>query len=350
MNAVAFKNKIEVQTEIWRGELPHVPVAQWPRLNAHQEKWISAVSKGFGHRTYLLQARTGNEVTGVLPLCLVNGPIFGKFLVSLPYVNTGGVWARDEHTATALISSACDLADKLQVKYLELRHEFEVDHSRINFQRTDKVHMRLELPTSSEELLASFKSKVRSQVKKSMQFGHTVEFGGRELVADFYRVFAANMRDLGTPVFSKGLFENILRQFGDDAELCLVFNEGAAAAAGLLVHANRSSEVPSASCIRKFNRTNANMFMYWHMLKRCIDRGSRQFDFGRSSADSGTYRFKAQWGAKPHPAVWQYYVRDGDPPAMTASSDGKQRLVKLWQRLPLWLTKLIGPTIVRGIP
>ncbi|MCG8648364.1 MAG: GNAT family N-acetyltransferase, partial [Pirellulales bacterium] len=196
----------------------------------------------------------------------------------------------------------------------------------------------------------SFKSKLRSQIKKSGEYGLEVEFGGAENLGDFYTVFARNMRDLGTPVFSRKLFANILKQFGNDAEICVVRKDRRAVAGGLLVHLGSVTEVPSASCLREFNRTNANMLMYQHLLQRAIERGSQTFDFGRSSAGSGTYKFKAQWGAQPQPAVWQYYVRKGSPEDMRPDAEGKQRLVKIWQRLPVSLTRLIGPPIVRGIP
>ena len=113
---------------------------------------------------------------------------------------------------------------------------------------------------------------------------------------------------------------------------------------------NHLTEVPSASCLRAFNRMNANMFMYQHLLFRAIERGSHTFDFGRSSKESGTFKFKKQWGALPYPAVWQYYVRQGNPEDLRPDSEGNQRLIRIWQRLPVWLTRLMGPTIVRGIP
>jgi FemAB-related protein (PEP-CTERM system-associated) len=210
--------------------------------------------------------------------------------------------------------------------------------------------MRLTLPSSDEELDASFKSKLRSQVKKSRSYGATVHFGGSELLDEFYRVFAHNMRDLGTPVFSRTLFAEILQHFRGDAELCVVRSENRPIAGGILVHSRGVTEVPSASSLREFNRTGANMLMYRHLLSRAIERGSHTFDFGRSSEDSGTYKFKAQWGAVPHPATWQYYVRKGDPNDMRPDAGGKQRLVELWQKLPVELTKWIGPPIVRGIP
>jgi lipid II:glycine glycyltransferase (peptidoglycan interpeptide bridge formation enzyme) len=108
--------------------------------------------------------------------------------------------------------------------------------------------------------------------------------------------------------------------------------------------------VPSASALREFNHTSANMWMYHQLLLRAIAKGSRQFDFGRSSLDSGTYKFKAQWGAKPQPTVWQYRVRYGDVNAVRPTSEKNQKRVEQWKKLPVWLTRLIGPTIVRGIP
>ena len=334
----------------WAGELPTVLDGQWFALNAHCSQWISAVSNGLKHTTYLVKATVNDEIVGVLPLCLVSGPIFGKFLASMPYLNTGGVWAKDAATAKALIDTACALADDLKVKHLELRHELPVEHDKLNLQRVDKVHMRLKLPDSIDSFSASLKSKLRSQVKKSHSYGLSHEFGGLDQLDDFYDVFAVNMRDLGTPVFPKDLFREILLTFDGDAEFAIVRSAGKAVAAGLLVHNSGITEVPSASCLRSYNRMNANMFLYWQMFKRAIERGSDTFDFGRSSDESGTHRFKKQWGSKAYPAVWQYYVRVGNPEDMRPDSGGKQRLIKIWQRLPVWLTRLIGPFIVRGIP
>ncbi|KAA1261014.1 FemAB family protein [Rubripirellula obstinata] len=321
-----------------------------PRLAAHQDHWMNSLCDGFGHRGFLLRAIDDDDVVGLLPLVLVSGPIFGKFLVSLPYLNTGGVWARSTDAALALIDRACDLADELDVKHLELRHEQNIEHPKFNFQRTDKVHMRLDLPATDEDLERMLKSKVRSQIRKSNEHHLSVEFGKMELVDDFHNVFARNMRDLGTPVFSKKLFQSIINHFADDAEFCVVRQSGRTIASGLLIHTDGCTEVPSASSLRSFNRTNANMLMYRSLLRRAIERGSQTFDFGRSSVGSGTYKFKSQWGAGPHAACWQYYVRKGDPNDMRPDAGGKQRLVKIWQRLPVWLTKTIGPTIVRGIP
>ncbi|MFN9918124.1 MAG: GNAT family N-acetyltransferase, partial [Pirellulaceae bacterium] len=131
-----------------------------------------------------------------------------------------------------------------------------------------------------------------------------IAWGSFDLLPDFYRVFAHNMRDLGTPVFSKQLFHSILTEFADLAEICVVRLRQAPLAAALLIHQHGVTEVPSASSLRTFNHTGVNMWMYHHLLARAITKGSELFDFGRSTQDSNTYRFKAQWNATASPSVW----------------------------------------------
>jgi lipid II:glycine glycyltransferase (peptidoglycan interpeptide bridge formation enzyme) len=126
---------------------------------------------------------------------------------------------------------------------------------------------------------------------------------------------------------------------------------GATPVAGaLLLHGWGVTEVPSASSLRSHNPTCANMLMYWHLLERAVGRGQDVFDFGRSTKDSGPYRFKKQWGATPAGAEWQYYLRSGELDAARADNPRYQRFIRIWQHLPVSLTRLIGPSIVRGIP
>jgi serine/alanine adding enzyme len=238
----------------------------------------------------------------------------------------------------------------LNVRYLEFRHERKWAHPALTQELTSKVHMRLPLPPNADELWRQFDPKVRNQIRKGQNQSFTVHWGGLELLGDFYAVFSRNMRDLGTPTFGRKLFRSILQTFPGQAELCVVRLAQRPVAGGLLAHGDGVTEVPSASSLRRFNSTNANMFMYWQLLSRAIERGQHTFDFGRSSRESNTYRFKSQWGAQPHPAVWQYYLREGEVNQMRPDSPRYQRLIRAWQRMPLWLSRILGPAIVRGIP
>jgi FemAB-related protein (PEP-CTERM system-associated) len=346
------------EVAIHRGHeiLSHIPewqefvVRRGAESPTRNPAWLGVLADGLGHTPIVIEARAGDRLVGLLPLALVRSLWFGRYLVGLPYLNVGGVVAADDDAAAALVDRAVRLSDELDVRHLELRHETPIGHPALGPTRTDKVHMRLDLPGTSEELWAGFDPKVRNQIRKGEKAELSVHFGRYELLAEFYAVFAQNMRDLGTPVFGRTLFRAALDWLTEEAEFCVVRLGRQPVAAALLVHGPRMTEVPSASSLRHFNATNANMLMYWRLLRRAIERGSEAFDFGRSTIDGNTYRFKKQWGARPHPAVWQYYVRKGDFTALRAGSGRFDSLIRAWQRLPVAVTRLIGPAIVRGIP
>jgi FemAB-related protein (PEP-CTERM system-associated) len=317
---------------------------------SHDPRWLSILAKGLRHVAFQLCASRDGEIVGILPLVLVKSVLFGRYLVSLPYLNSGGVLAESPSVGTRLIDRAVELAGQHNVRFLELRHENSWAHKDFTAARTDKLHMRLDLPPTVEELRARLRAKVRNQVRKGEGQNFEILWGSEELLPDFYRIFSHNMRDLGTPAFGHSLFREILAAFGAEAEICLLRLGTTPVAAALLVHGKHTTDVPSASCLRQYNSTNANMYMYWRLLCRAVERGQKRFDFGRSSPGSGTYRFKEQWGARPMPSVWQYYIRKGDIDQMRPDNAKFGRLIRIWRRLPLPLTRLIGPAIVRGIP
>ena len=311
---------------------------------------LTVLEEGLGHEVYLLLAERHGQVSGCLPLAHVRSLVFGRFLVGLPYVNTGGVVAGPGEAARRLIDAAVELANRLRVRYLELRHERPVEHPALIEANVNKVHMRLELPATSEELWSRLHSKVRNQVRKGMKHELTVLWGGEDLLPEFYAVFSRNMRDLGTPVYGRSLFQSLLRVFGDRAELCVIRQRQAPLAAAVCLHGWGISEVPSASSLREHNSTNANMLLYWNLLERAVCRGQAQFDFGRSTVGSNTHRFKQQWGAREFPAVWQHHLRHGSSRAVRPDNPRYGMLIRCWQRLPVWVTRLLGPPLIRGIP
>lgn len=316
----------------------------------HDPRWPLVLADAFGHVPYLLEAERNGRSVGTLALCLVAGPVFGRFLVSLPFLNSGGVTTEDDDVAAALVDRAADLAAELNCKHLELRHERRVRSPRLGATVETKVHMRMGLPGDAETLWKGLKAKVRNQVRKGQSQGFDVAWGGAERVDDFYAVFCRNMRDLGTPVFPRRLFATIAERFPDEAEFCVVRDGTRPVAAGLLLHGETVTEVPCASALRSENRRNPNMLMYWHLLERAVARGATTFDFGRCTKDGPTHSFKKQWGAQPSPAVWQYHVREGEVGTVRKESGKFALMIGAWRRLPLPVANRLGPLIVRGIP
>ena len=312
--------------------------------------WRRVMERAFGHRTFYLMARDEQgSVSGVLPLVFVSSRLVGRFLVSMPFVNYGGVLTDSVEAQRALLKAAVSLATELGATHIELRHQhlLQLDWT----SKQHKASMRLDLPREPETLWKRFPSKLRSQIRRALKEQLTVRVEGAEILDDFYRVFARNMRDLGTPVYGRRFFETILEVFPKDARICAVYLGRQPVAAGFLYGFRNTLEIPWASSDRRHNRLSANMLLYRSALEYACREGFEIFDFGRSTPGGGTYRFKEQWGAHPVSLYWYHWSRDGRPVPDVSPGNSKYDLaIQTWKRLPVILTRLIGPSIVRNIP
>ena len=211
--------------------------------------------------------------------------------------------------------------------------------------------MILALPASADELFDSFKAKLRSQVRKASKNGLEFHAGrSRSDLEKFYAVFSRNMRDLGSPVHSFAWFEAIRSLYGDNILVAVVSMGGKPVGAGILLRAGVRVAVPWASTLREFNRLAPNMLLYWKLLEYATTAGCSEFDFGRSTYNEGTYRFKRQWGAAPVALSWVSIAADGEV-QKTASTSGAARTLaeSAWRRLPIPIANFAGPRIRKYI-
>jgi len=315
----------------------------------HAWKWRGVFEEAFGHETIYLAAREAAEIVGILPLVVFRSRLFGRFAVSLPFVNYGGVCARDGDVAQALVDRAREIAAARRLSHVELRHtarEFPDLPA-----REHKVGMYLALERDPARAFELIDRKARNQVRKAEKSGLTARSGGLELLDAFYRVFAQNMRDLGTPVYSIRFFERVLSTFPDRSRVFLV-NHGEVTVAGGIVLSHRDTlEVPWASSLREYRTQCPNNLLYWRIIEHAIAAGFRTLDFGRSTPNEGTFQFKQQWGAQPGPLYWEYVLRDGAAlPDLSPANPRYRSAIRIWTRLPLAITNRIGPHIVRSIP
>jgi FemAB-related protein (PEP-CTERM system-associated) len=211
--------------------------------------------------------------------------------------------------------------------------------------------MVLRLPKSEQALNKQLRSKLRSQIRRPDREQLEILWGGSDLIPDFYRVFAPGMHELGTPVYPRRFFEIAYEALQDVASILVVRAHGEVHAAAMLVRHGNTLEVPWAAATAAGKRLSINMRMYWEMMRFAIHAGIETFDFGRSTADSGTYRFKAQWGAEPTQLHWHYWLPAGRPiPKLNQSNPKYARAAAAWRRLPLWFANFLGPHIARNLP
>jgi FemAB-related protein (PEP-CTERM system-associated) len=285
----------------------------------------------------------------VLPLVILRSRFFGRFMVSLPFVNYGGMLAHTDDARQALVDRAVGLARTAGLSHIELRHRARTLSSLSV--KEHKVAMLLRLPADSETAWNGLQRNVRNHVRKGQKQNLTVSVGGRELVDDFYQVFARNMRDLGTPVYGRRLFETLLDEFPADARVFSVKLRGTPIAAGLTYGYGDTVEVPWSSSLREYRELSANNLLYWTMLENAIASGYKVFDFGRSSPGDGPFQFKRQWGAEPEQLYWEYALLTSDRLPDQSPKNPKFRLaINAWKRMPMALANRLGPHLVRSIP
>jgi FemAB-related protein (PEP-CTERM system-associated) len=309
----------------------------------HESRWALLPTQLFGYKSYFLTARdAAGSLSGVLPLVRQRGTL-GSYLVSLPYFNYCGSLANDDATRAALVARAFQLGQELRVKYVQLREEQPVTGVAA---KTDKVAMRMELPASAEDLGRRLGSKLRSQTRRADREGAVTRFGGSELLADFYAVFGSVMRDLGTPVYPRRFFDAVFDAAQGRATVVVVYLNGVPGGAGFLLSYRDNVEIPWAGTTTAAKPKSVNMKLYWDVLTHCIGQGRRSFDFGRSSNDSGTYKFKQQWGAAPTQLYWL------EPRAASGAGSGRamELATGVWRKLPLRAANLLGPVISPGLP
>jgi len=332
-------------------------LAAWDRYVAthpdasgyHRTGWADIIAGAFGHRVRRLVAESSRGIEGVLPLVQFRSRLFGRFAVSLPFVNYGGVVADSPAAERLLLNEAVRECLASGARHLELRHTVQRFPDLPS--KRHKVAMTLAVAADPDRQWQGLDRKVRNLVRKAEKSGMRPSNGGAELVPAFYDVFARNMRDLGTPVYAPGFFARILDRFPEEARVFCVFGGERPVAASIVCWHRNTIEVPWASSLREFNQYSPNMLLYWSMLRFAIERGFTTFDFGRSTRDEGTYHFKRQWGAEPADLVWEYWTAPGEPvPDLSPKNPRFARAIALWQRLPVKVTNRVGPGIARNIP
>jgi len=318
----------------------------------HNFAWVESVEQAYGHPNASLIALDGDKVIGVLPVIKMQVPFSGHYYCSLPYCDMGYAIGDSEQIITALLDKLRNMKDESGAKKIEYR-----DTSETTILRTEealqgkKVSMFLPLPETSDELLKSFKSKLRSQIRKAEKNGLNYQTGNsQQLIDEFYQVFINNMRKLGSPTHSKAWYDSLLKNYQDDLLISVVYSESIPIGAGIVLRNGKRACIPWASTLAEYNRLAPNMLLYWSLLQMVTGSGTREFDFGRSTYGEGTYKFKRQWGAQPRLLQW---FLPGQQSASVEMSSPPSKLRKIveqtWPKLPIGITTFIGPRVRKYI-
>ena len=318
----------------------------------HRPVWLAAVARGTGNRALALVAERGGELSGYLPLSEIHSPIFGRLLASTGFAVCGGVLLSDGVDGAMLFAAVEELALRRSCPSAELRGGV-LPESRDGWVIKRESHcgfVRALAGDDDAELLA-IPRKQRAEVRRSLGFDLEVTVGTSQRDRDaHYAVYSESVRNLGTPVFPRALFEAVLDGFGADADILTVWSEGKPLSSVLsLYHAGAVMPYWGGGTAEA-RRLRANDRMYYALMLHARAKGCDRFDFGRSKTGSGAYDFKRNWGFEPAPLAYGVWTapgaekRDADP---TSSAHARQ--IAIWRKLPLPVANLVGPWIARGL-
>ena len=315
----------------------------------HRFAWKEINEQCFGHRTFYLAAVDGNEFRGIFPIVLLRSRLFGTMLCSMPFVNLGGPCASDSGAMNGLLEEAGRILAATNADYLEMRSRTRLETSGPTAEH--KVSMTIELSRDPEDVWNAFTSKHRNTIKSAQRKGFTTSVGGAEHLDDFYEILSESWRSLGTPLYAKSYFREIADRLADSISIFLVHHEGKPVGTAFNGLHRQTVEGMWAGTTAAYRRSDANYVLYWDMIKHYCETGFARFHLGRSTVDSGAEAFKKKWLAHASQLYWQYELgRAGGIPQLNVNNPKYQLAIRTWRRLPLVVTKRLGPLIAKSIP
>jgi len=309
--------------------------------------WRHVARESYGIASHFLLAEDNGVCAGALALYEIRHPVFGHYLATALFGTDGGLFSDSDAARDALVAEARALAIRLKVSYLVIRtrgvelRDFQKDY-----------HLRtalIPLDGTAEDLLARLPGKTRNQVRRGQREGFAVS-SGADQVAAFHDVFHRHMRRLGSPAHSLRYYKAIALHLGERAEFFVVRDGTQLVAGALLCFVNGMASNLHTVALAEYNTRCPNYLLYWRMMEESRARGCRQMDLGRSAIGSSQLAFKENWRPNVLPLCYNYFVLQGGAPRRIDADNPRYRLaIAAWRRMPLFVTRALGPHLISGI-
>ncbi|MGA2482964.1 MAG: FemAB family XrtA/PEP-CTERM system-associated protein [Candidatus Acidiferrales bacterium] len=315
----------------------------------HQIAWKRVMEKTYGYRPLYYYSERGGRITGIAPVFLVASWITGRCLISLPFAVYGGICAEDAETEQALLKHMEQLAAELRVEYLELRNR---DGGLVAGYHPNPRYATFTIPldADTDALYRALPKDIRYMIRRAEKAGLTARHGLDQQDV-FYDLMTVNLRRLGTPAFPRSLFENLIHEYPGQVDLQIIYSASSPLAGGMTFFFRNSAQPYYVGATSQAKSVAANDFLWWQMIKTAAETGRTEFDFGRSKIGSGNYDFKKKWKPRIEPLDYQVkLVRRKTVPNFSPANPKFEMATNIWKKVPLGLTRVIGPRVVRWFP
>ena len=315
----------------------------------HLYQWGTLLEEVHGHRLVYLQ-----EDKGIFPLAYLKSLVFGNRLISLPFADYCGPCAQDEKTAEKLISDSEDVAQELDVDFIEIRcpsnRYFDIFNRRGFVRRDDYFTFVLPLNKKIDELWADVGKNRKKMIRKAERNDiQIIEATNGTDLNIFYQLYQKTMKRLGSPPQPYQFFARMWDIFyPQNLRIFLATYEGKYIAGKLfLLHKDVIYQVYGCS-LREYLNLAPNDLLQWHIIKWGNENKFSYTSFGRAREGEGTTLFKKQWGSEfvKMPYFYKFYKRE-----LKKRQEIQYRWVsQLWSKyMPEFVANRIGPWIIKQV-
>lgn len=310
----------------------------------HRAGWRHIFREIFRLRPHYLIAERRGKIAGILPLVHQRSQLFGNALISAPFCVEGGPLAADVEARTALDQAALAIMHETGADYLEFRSR---KAERPGWQLRRGLYANFSRPISGDdsENLKAIPRKQRAVIRKALTGSLCSEVDDDP--ARLFRVYSESVRNLGTPMFPRRYFHALLETFENDCDIVVILDHSKPVSAVMNFYFKDSVMPYYGGGTTAARRSGANDLLYWEVMRRAAHKGYRQFDFGRSKANTGAFAFKKNWGFEPSWLEYEYWTKPGTAlPEKNPLNPKYALFIELWKRLPLPLANALGPFLI----
>jgi len=292
------------------------------------------------------------------PFIILNG-FFGKKLISIPFLDSGGFLG---NPSKETIKEIKEFAKKEKLKDIEIR----INNFFPNFEKTKELLLNEGfkfvknkqqaisiLPNSQEKLWEDFHKHTRNDIRKAERSGIIAKkINNLDELKKFYKIYSIQIRNFGTPQHSFKFFKNIFKNLGADFFGLNCYLQKRVIASLIAFYGKGYCYVGFNVSTPKFREFRPNDLLYWETIKESITRGALNFDMGQVNSDylnnsreGGLTKFKEKWGPKKYDKFIFNLYSNGE-----INKKEKLKLFRVvWKRLPLSISKKIGPNITKRL-
>jgi len=316
----------------------------------HHPAWGKIFRDSLGLESALVVHRSEGQIDGGVPLVIFDQWLTGKAMISMPFLNYGGILYRSESAGAEILKACRTLLAQTRAGYLELRHAGRGIGDLADRTVENRVAFRLDTNRPAQNIFDAFKKQLRTRIRKSEHQGLD-SYQGNDRLDDFYTLFAMAMAEHGTPVLPKRFFQAILTHLPEYAQIVLAYKDGRPVGGKLVMTFKKRATMTWGCYPDRHKDLLANYLLTWELIQRLAGSPVTTLDFGRSPRGGGGYIYKSNWGPEEIPIFVDYLAANlSKIPNLKPDNPKFQLPISLWKRLPLGVTRLVGPRLARYFP